>query len=152
MDLLGFFDHDELPQKYQVEKQGIIDWIYSLQTLTSTKNNDSNAVKIEGVKLNDSEIKNERGNEFFTENRIDDEHTYWKHVGFKGGTFLGGTFQTAKSANEGQCYEGWIYDHGHIAMTYTALCTLSALGDDLGRCEKVGIIKAIKNLQLEDGR
>ena len=64
-----------------------------------------------------------------------DEHPI-HYVGFKGGSFLGDTLE---------------YNHGHIAMTYTALCTLQALGDDWSRVDKRGIIQALQSLQLEDG-
>jgi geranylgeranyl transferase type-1 subunit beta len=58
------------------------------------------------------------------------------NVGFKGGDYLG------DQPN---------YQHGHTAMTYTALCTLRALGDDLSRVDKEGIIRGLKHLQLENG-
>ena len=60
-------------------------------------------------------------------------------VGFKGGTFLG---HPSPAEN---------YNHGHIAMTYTALATLRTLGDDLSRVDRSGIIRALKSLQLVDG-
>lgn len=62
------------------------------------------------------------------------------HVGFKGGTFLGPDATTSQH-----------YNQGHIAMTYTALCTLRALGDDLSRVDKQGILRALPHLQLADG-
>jgi geranylgeranyl transferase type-1 subunit beta len=37
-------------------------------------------------------------------------------------------------------------------MTYTALCTLTILGDDLSRVHRDGILRALKSLQKEDGR
>ena len=110
----------------------------------------------------------------------EDNTNYWRHAGFKGGTFLGNKFRpiTPKYTNvknkindvnasnnknsnnhdtddrEGNdfSYEGWKYDHGHIAMTYSALCTLATLGDDLSRVNRPAIIKALGGLQLEDGR
>jgi len=36
-------------------------------------------------------------------------------------------------------------------MTYTALCTLLALGDDLSRVNRKGIVTALKHLQKPDG-
>jgi len=44
------------------------------------------------------------------------------------------------------------YRYGHIAMTYTALCTLKTLGDDLSRVNKKGILASLRLLQRQDGR
>lgn len=41
---------------------------------------------------------------------------------------------------------------GHLAMTYSSLCTLLILGDDLSRVQKVAILKGLKYLQQENGR
>ena len=43
------------------------------------------------------------------------------------------------------------WDHGHIAMTYTALSSLLVLGDDLGRVDRVALAAGIRALQLPDG-
>ena len=48
-------------------------------------------------------------------------------------------------------FQGY-FDQGHLAMTYTALCTLITLGDDLSRVDKERIIKGLTQLQREDGR
>jgi len=72
--------------------------------------------------------------------------------GFKGGTFLGIPFDHQNNNIQEDQYE---YDVGHIAMTYTALCTLSTLGDDLSRiCKKKrkGIVKGLQILQRPNGR
>jgi geranylgeranyl transferase type-1 subunit beta len=61
-------------------------------------------------------------------------------VGFQGGTFLGTSTKVGEE-----------YNQGHIAMTYTALCTLTALGDDLSRVDKAGIVNGLKALQRKDG-
>lgn len=61
-------------------------------------------------------------------------------VGFKGSNYLGGG-STRRNP----------YDHSHIAMTYVAICTLKALGDDLSRIDKVAILSSLKGLQNEDG-
>lgn len=42
-------------------------------------------------------------------------------------------------------------DDGHLAMTYSALCLLIILGDDLSRLNKKAIIAALKQLQIENG-
>jgi len=43
------------------------------------------------------------------------------------------------------------YDHGHIAMTYTALASLLVLGDDLSRLDRSSVIAGVRALQLPDG-
>jgi len=45
----------------------------------------------------------------------------------------------------------WEYDTANMAMTYTALCCLLILGDDLSRVEKKSIISSFKYLQQPDG-
>lgn len=68
-------------------------------------------------------------------------------AGFKGSNFLGGVIQgdNCSSKNVGQ------YDQGHLAMTYTAICTLIALGDNLERLDKTSIINELHLLQEKDG-
>lgn len=44
------------------------------------------------------------------------------------------------------------YDSGHVAMTYTGLCSLLILGDDLSRVNKQACLAGLRALQLEDGR
>ena len=70
-----------------------------------------------------------------------------EHAGFKGGTFLGGSLGDTDPENLAPRE----YNHGHIAMTYTALCTLAMLGDDFQRLEKGKILKSMKTLQRQDG-
>ena len=43
------------------------------------------------------------------------------------------------------------YLQGHIAMTYSAISALKALGDNLERIDKVSIIAGITRLQEENG-
>ena len=43
------------------------------------------------------------------------------------------------------------YAHSHIAMTYTALASLVALGDDLSRVDKEAVISNLRGLQRENG-
>ena len=71
-------------------------------------------------------------------------------VGFKGGAFLGGSFDPEGNSAETSTAPR-AYNHGHIAMTYTALCTLKVLGDDWSRVDKEGIIRALPYLQRPDG-
>ncbi|KAI5643833.1 geranylgeranyl transferase type-1 subunit beta [Phthorimaea operculella] len=40
---------------------------------------------------------------------------------------------------------------GHLAMTYTGLCMLIILGDDLSRVHKKGVIEGVKALQTKEG-
>lgn len=42
-------------------------------------------------------------------------------------------------------------DDGHLAMTYSALCLLTILGDDLSRVNRKAITSALRRLQLSDG-
>lgn len=44
------------------------------------------------------------------------------------------------------------YDSGHVAMTYTGLCSLLILGDNLSRVNKQACLAGLRALQLEDGR
>jgi len=57
--------------------------------------------------------------------------------GFSGGTVIGPYVSK--------------YNYGHIAMTYTALCTLAALGDDLSRVDRAAALKLVAQLQRDDG-
>jgi hypothetical protein len=67
-------------------------------------------------------------------------------AGFKGGTFLGGSLGDEDPDN----LAPRDYNHGHIAMTYTALCTLAKLGDNYSRLDKENILKSLKTLQREE--
>lgn len=44
------------------------------------------------------------------------------------------------------------YNVGQLGMTYSCLCTLIILGDDLSRLNKPAILKSIKHLQNDNGR
>ena len=44
------------------------------------------------------------------------------------------------------------FEGGHIAMTYTALCCLLILGDDLSKVNKKAVINGLRSLHLDDGR
>merc|ERR1719319_292550 len=43
------------------------------------------------------------------------------------------------------------HDHGHVAMTYTALATLVILGDDLSGINRRALLAGVRALQLADG-
>ena len=64
------------------------------------------------------------------------------------GGFCGGSFIGNNSSNNDKVHP---YAHSHIAMTYTALATLVALGDDLSRVDKEAVITSLGQLQLSDG-
>jgi geranylgeranyl transferase type-1 subunit beta len=44
------------------------------------------------------------------------------------------------------------YESAHIAQTYSALCCLLILGDDLERVDREAILSAVGACQHEDGR
>jgi geranylgeranyl transferase type-1 subunit beta len=73
--------------------------------------------------------------------------------GFEGGKYVGPT--TTISSNDNNVVvvvlEDNNYHQGHIAMTYTALCTLQTLGDDLSRMKRKAALESLKKLQRQDG-
>jgi prenyltransferase beta subunit len=233
LDILGFFgndddddgngndvngdgnDSDKYLKRYNVNKQDIIDWIYSLQIVSpefkkqtnicNTQNNgdnDANAgidtdvvVDVDEDQAIDDDIDDNAADD---DNEIDDGNStkekndwlYWQHAGFRGGTFLSpihinsnstdntaattssslltsssisssttSTNFTTNNENETQTQTNQTisnsktdyYDQGHIAMTYTALCTLLTLGDDITKVDKKAILKSMKNLQQPNG-
>ena len=65
--------------------------------------------------------------------------------GFRGSFLIGRDFsQTGTSSTSA-------YDVGHLAMTYTALCTLAILGDDLSRVDRAATMRHVRGLQQPDG-
>lgn len=64
--------------------------------------------------------------------------------GFRGSTWTGASFTQPQK----DCI---YYDHGHVAMTYTALCSLLILGDDLSRVDRQALAYGLTSLQLPDG-
>lgn len=44
------------------------------------------------------------------------------------------------------------FESAHIAQTYSALCCLLLLGDDLKRVDRKAVLTALKLCQQEDGR
>ena len=68
-------------------------------------------------------------------------------AGFKGSTYLG-PINTNSNEDDDKIHN---YDHSHIAMTYVALCTLQALGDDLSRIDKHAILSTLRGLQKPNG-
>lgn len=74
-----------------------------------------------------------------------------RDCGFIGSAFMGGErFDPATGAAVPDTAKGAV--HGHIAMTYTALASLLILGDDLERVAREPILRAVRQLQQEDGR
>lgn len=43
------------------------------------------------------------------------------------------------------------YKYGHLAMTYTGIAVLLALGDDLSRLDRKAIVQGVASVQQEDG-
>jgi geranylgeranyl transferase type-1 subunit beta len=66
-------------------------------------------------------------------------------AGFTGGTFLGLPFDDNNATTRHD------YHFGHVAMTYTAIGTLTLLGDDLSRLHKAEILAALAKLQGDNG-
>lgn len=77
----------------------------------------------------------------------DSPDTYLAHCGFQGGTFLGKPYGVQPDK-----YKGGPYDTGNIAMTYTALCTLIMLGDDLSKVNRKAVAAGLAALQQPNGR
>jgi len=71
-----------------------------------------------------------------------------ERCGFRGGTYIGVPFA---SCGEAVDHKEWVWDEGHIAMTYCALCCLVILDDDLSRVNKQAIIGALRTLQQPNG-
>ena len=125
VDVCGNVDSGEV----YIPREGIIEWIYGLQTLpTKVLNDDDSITLVAG--------------------------------GFKGGTYLGplptasspsSCDETTSESSGGNQTQKHPYDHSHLAMTYVALCTLVALGDDLSRVNKTAILQTLQSLQKEDG-
>ena len=74
------------------------------------------------------------------------------HAGFIGSAYLG---QKADSCIDLDC-EGPVafnkrFMQGHIAMTYTALATLIALGEDLSALDKSQLVSGLRHLQQANG-
>lgn len=67
--------------------------------------------------------------------------------GFRGSPFFGMPFDS-KHQQESCSHE---HDQAHIAMTYTALCILLMLEDDLRRVNVDAIVGALRHIQREDG-
>eukprot|EP00455_Lapot_gusevi_P006423 TRINITY_DN1274_c0_g1_i2.p1 TRINITY_DN1274_c0_g1~~TRINITY_DN1274_c0_g1_i2.p1 ORF type:complete len:373 (-),score=74.92 TRINITY_DN1274_c0_g1_i2:15-1079(-) len=65
--------------------------------------------------------------------------------GFRGGPYLGNTFDPAGQPALHS------YDEAHITMTYTAICILKILGDDLSRINRPAVIGALGYLQEPNG-
>nr|XP_020635692.1 geranylgeranyl transferase type-1 subunit beta isoform X1 [Pogona vitticeps] len=93
-----------------VNKDDIIEWIYSLQVLPT------------------------------------EDRSNMHRCGFRGSSYLGMPFNPSKAPGVSHPY-----DSGHIAMTYTGLCCLVILGDDLSRVNKEACLAGLRALQLEDG-
>lgn len=122
LDLLGTLDQ-VVDEDY---KKSMVDWIYSLQVLPAKGSDD------------------------------------YSRCGFRGSPYLGLPFapgccpceaaeSEARASEAAEEKPQHPYDGGHIAMTYTAICCLKVLGDDLSRVNRKAVIGALRSLQCEDG-
>ncbi|CAG8457378.1 10309_t:CDS:2 [Paraglomus occultum] len=70
-----------------------------------------------------------------------------RHIcGFRGSPFSGLPY-----SREGCRESRFPFDAAHLAMTYTALCSLLILGDDFSRIDRGAIINGLTYLQKDDG-
>lgn len=73
--------------------------------------------------------------------------------GFIGSSYLGQTYHyegiKCSSSISESCFLPFL--QGHIAMTYSAISSLKALGDNFERIDKISIIEALKYLQEDNG-
>lgn len=65
------------------------------------------------------------------------------------GGFLGSSTLNIKGYLDVNCAEQ--YKWGHLAMSYTAIAILLALGDDLSRLDRAAIVRGVAATQREDG-
>uniref|UniRef100_A0AAQ6AMP1 Geranylgeranyl transferase type-1 subunit beta n=1 Tax=Amphiprion ocellaris TaxID=80972 RepID=A0AAQ6AMP1_AMPOC len=92
-----------------IDRNTMIEWIYSLQVLPT------------------------------------EDQSNLSRCGFRGSSHIGIPYSTK---GPGVLHP---YDSGHVAMTYTGLCSLLILGDDLSRVNKQACLAGLRALQLEDG-
>ncbi len=157
LDILGCLpDVDccgKVEEEVYINREAIIEWIYGLQTLpTVIATVPPTQVTTETTTTDADEDEKDK-----------DRCTSYKYIGggFKGGTFLGPlpnasststtTHEQQSNAEKERQQQRHAYDHSHLAMTYVALCTLVALGDDLSRIHKTAILQTLQALQKEDG-
>ena len=92
---------------------------------------------------------------FITLTTRDEKGEVMTIAGFKGGTFMGPSFYSSYHHDNNEICNNSddTFNHVHIAMTYTALCTLAALGDDLSRLvpHKQAILHSLRLMQQHDG-
>eukprot|EP01135_Chromosphaera_perkinsii_P004220 Nk52_evm9s272 gene=Nk52_evmTU9s272 len=133
-------NQQQKPLLKREQGEELIEWIYAQQV-------DIGEIAKAVAKKGDEENGDEEGNRLLDRFRNDPDYVY-SRAGFRGGPWLG-----IRESEEEDTHRGflWRYDGGHLAMTYTALCCLLILGDDLSRVRKTDIIKGLRYLQLEDG-
>uniref|UniRef100_A0A0N4ZR19 Protein geranylgeranyltransferase type I n=1 Tax=Parastrongyloides trichosuri TaxID=131310 RepID=A0A0N4ZR19_PARTI len=68
--------------------------------------------------------------------------------GFRGSFMTSGSYIKDEDRLEDSCNE---YDIPTIAQTYSALCVLLTLGDDLNKVKRIEILDSIKQCQRDDG-
>lgn len=146
LDILGCLPEvdccGKIEEEVYIDREAIIEWIYSLQTLP-----------VAALPRGSSATTDDDGG------GSDGDSSGCNYIGggFKGGAFLGplpNASSVRTDCEEDHCQyseERHPYDHSHLAMTYVALCTLVALGDDLSRIHKDAILHTLQSLQKEDG-
>ncbi|CAM9665926.1 unnamed protein product [Ascophyllum nodosum] len=91
--------------------------------------------------------------------------TDWRRCGFRGGSFGGNPFETCEVVSTSKGYSdnsdngngaiaakpGGAMDEGNLAMTYSALATLVALGGDIAGVGGEAILQELRSLQQQDG-
>jgi geranylgeranyl transferase type-1 subunit beta len=112
LDLLGVWENDDLQEQLHLSKSAIVDWIYSLQILPMRRKLELQRKFKEKTCEGEASI-DEDDNAALPDNDVT------TGGGFVGGHFLGSPQTSVRSSSE--------YRAGHIAMTYTALCTLACL-------------------------
>ena len=133
LDLLGVWDDTILLRELGLSKTSLIEWIYRRLLVGEGV--------VEGAVVIAEESSSSSSSSSSSTLVIQDDHPTTQPnstIGFVGGSFLTGCERTE-------------YSQGHIAMTYTALCTLKTLGDDLQRVPNKEIIHSLRALQREDG-
>ncbi|CAM9925204.1 unnamed protein product [Choristocarpus tenellus] len=75
----------------------------------------------------------------------------WRRCGFRDGPSVNVPLQFSNLEDPSQVLGGYAVNQGHLAMTYTAIASLAALGDDGRGINKQAIICAVGALQQEDG-
>jgi geranylgeranyl transferase type-1 subunit beta len=135
LDLLGTLDAKLTPER----KAEIIDWIYALQVVVPR--HPAGAAGGGGGR---------GGGRGDGEAAAGQPQQHAVPSGFKAG-FRGAPFMGCKHDPGGNPQCSIAYDGGHLAMSYTALATLTVLGDDFSRVRRRDMATALRAYQQADG-